>query len=1192
MSRKLQRSVSIVTSITTTLWLSGVALLAPMAVSAAIVDGDIVSPDAEFTEDGVTYYPYDVFIVKIVGDKTFKRLILNPSVFESYGHLEWGNIQTISADTVDGYTTSDLVRADGDTKVYKLIPDGDVGTKQWLNMTAADFVSEGYDWDSIYVINNTDRDAYTTGSDITVDGEPGPSEGTLTVALAADTPASGTVVKNAARVPFTKINLTASGGDVIIDSMTLQRGGLAQDGAFSSIAVILDSGDGDRLGSNKNLNATHQTVLNDDLTVSNGTTKVIYLTGNMASPLTNYAGETPTLGLVAMTLKGTASLNATLPIYGNYQTINSTITIGTATVVAGGNAPSATTQNVGVTNYIVSSIKISAGATEEITVKKLIFTQGGSAGTDDLENLDLVNANTGDVLVTVEHPTSKTVTFAPNITIGKGKNVSFDLRLDIKDGSGRTISYEIDEQTDIMVTGDTYGYYITPSYTNVSSRPYYNPNDTSIGRGSLRIEGMSVTPTNIAEDKGGILLGKFKFVGKGEEAKITSIAWKVKITRTTHNASTTDVTNLTIYEPDGTGVAGPADPVHDFTAGATSYGAATTTDTIIIPVGETIYTVKGDLNADFTANDRLQIQVLPSQVTTRGMITDLAITPTPGADISSTNLTVKAAALSASVSSDPAAQTVVAGTQNFTFAKYVFDATNSGSDIKVTAVKPCIHTANSAYPDMISNIELFEGDTKISVDTESTAYPSGSTGTTANGVATTTLNLTPGVLVLSAGTTKVITAKADIGTGLTSGDLSIGLVDGGITATDDEGSTVTPTITNGDGQTMSLASGGTLNLSALTDPASGLVVAGSSGVAVGKLTLQAKHEDININHIGITLAAPDGGVNATENDQVASVALYEDGVAEAIGSIEVTAANATITPLTTLTIPIGTTKNYTLKATFAALSDISPAQSGAGLKFQITSLDATGASAGSSAITVAGLDATFNTFSIFKSLPTVTMLSFSGGDVITGNSVVSLMKFKVSANSAGPIGLYMFSFGITTTTVNLCNTAANIKDTTGYYLYMSDSEGSLGDIVSRGSGDANSSGRTKKDMNAYVVGDPGNQAYLETWFDVNDDFAASTTEQIIINSGDTKYFTLRGTIKTGHDGTADNESISTVFGGDGHWYGNAVAGADSVNGKFIWSDLNADLYSTSTATNTAMYVNGYRVSGVPTTSSTPQTIGD
>jgi len=115
---------------------------------------------------------FDIYIVKLVGAKKFKRLILSPHVFESYEHFDknsngspWDDVKDVTQVVMDEYTTSDLVRAVGDAKVYQLIATGDTGTKQWLNMTAAQF-NAGYDSDSIYEINATDRNAYTTGEDI------------------------------------------------------------------------------------------------------------------------------------------------------------------------------------------------------------------------------------------------------------------------------------------------------------------------------------------------------------------------------------------------------------------------------------------------------------------------------------------------------------------------------------------------------------------------------------------------------------------------------------------------------------------------------------------------------------------------------------------------------------------------------------------------------------------------------------------------------------------------------------------------------------------------------------------------------------------------------------------------------------------------------------------------------------------
>ena len=60
----------------------------------------------------------DIYIVKITGSKLFKRLILNPTIFESYGHLRWEDVISVSPQTLNQYRTSDLVR-----EVY---PDGSI----------------------------------------------------------------------------------------------------------------------------------------------------------------------------------------------------------------------------------------------------------------------------------------------------------------------------------------------------------------------------------------------------------------------------------------------------------------------------------------------------------------------------------------------------------------------------------------------------------------------------------------------------------------------------------------------------------------------------------------------------------------------------------------------------------------------------------------------------------------------------------------------------------------------------------------------------------------------------------------------------------------------------------------------------------------------------------------------------------
>lgn len=118
----------------------------------------------------------DIYIAKVIGTKKFKRLILNPAIFNSYGHLKWSDVKDVSASTIAAYTTSDLVieiNSDGSVanpKVFRVSSsaNSDTGEKRWLNVSAAQFEAAGLDWDSIYKINSKEASAdfYPEGTPI------------------------------------------------------------------------------------------------------------------------------------------------------------------------------------------------------------------------------------------------------------------------------------------------------------------------------------------------------------------------------------------------------------------------------------------------------------------------------------------------------------------------------------------------------------------------------------------------------------------------------------------------------------------------------------------------------------------------------------------------------------------------------------------------------------------------------------------------------------------------------------------------------------------------------------------------------------------------------------------------------------------------------------------------------------------
>ena len=107
-------------------------------------------------------------LVRVAGDpkvyyinaKGQKRHIINEAVFNSYGN-RWSDVQVISRTELSKYPTSNLVRVAGGTRVYVI--EGE--TKRWVTSGAA-FNRRGYDWNAIVTINQTEFNAYRTGSNI------------------------------------------------------------------------------------------------------------------------------------------------------------------------------------------------------------------------------------------------------------------------------------------------------------------------------------------------------------------------------------------------------------------------------------------------------------------------------------------------------------------------------------------------------------------------------------------------------------------------------------------------------------------------------------------------------------------------------------------------------------------------------------------------------------------------------------------------------------------------------------------------------------------------------------------------------------------------------------------------------------------------------------------------------------------
>ncbi|MSR78607.1 MAG: peptidoglycan-binding protein, partial [Candidatus Taylorbacteria bacterium] len=228
----------------------------------------------------------------------------------------------------------------------------------------------------------------TTTTTPTTTAAPKAPAGTGLTVSSPTQPAVTIAPYKASRVPFTKVTLTAgSDGDVTVNSLTVQRTGLATDAAFSSI-VLLDE-NGLQIGTSKTFNSNHQTTLGEPFVVSRGTSRTLTIAGNMETTAGGYSGQVASLTVVGVNTS--ATISGALPITGAGQTVNETLTLGTADLYVSQFDPSsALTKNIGDTGLKFTGVKVTAGSAEDVTLWSIRWNQVGSAGSGDITNIKTV----------------------------------------------------------------------------------------------------------------------------------------------------------------------------------------------------------------------------------------------------------------------------------------------------------------------------------------------------------------------------------------------------------------------------------------------------------------------------------------------------------------------------------------------------------------------------------------------------------------------------------------------------------------------------------------------------------------------------------------------------------------------------------------------------------------------------------
>ncbi|MDP3975579.1 MAG: S-layer homology domain-containing protein [bacterium] len=302
----------------------------------------------------------------------------------------------------------------------------------------------------------------TTTTGTTTGTTSGGGGGTLRITLAADTPATANIPMDAAAVRFTKVTFSASGGDVVANSVTVTRTGLGNSVDFDDVWMI-DADNGLRVSRQRGLTAEDIALLtfSPPLALRSGESADMFIVAELAG--TAQAGRQNAFAIAsADAVSSSGTVTGSFPVVGNVQEI-ANYAIGELSFVINGTGR---TIDVGTSAEEIGEFRLgdqSDANRNALVVQAISLEVNGSINaSEELANFALYRAGTrvseiveqadGDDMVNlVMLPTQdNTGTEVPGYYLADGNTRVFTLRADLIGGSdGDTIQIQLNRGSDI-----------------------------------------------------------------------------------------------------------------------------------------------------------------------------------------------------------------------------------------------------------------------------------------------------------------------------------------------------------------------------------------------------------------------------------------------------------------------------------------------------------------------------------------------------------------------------------------------------------------------------------------------------------------------------------------------------------------------------------------------------------------------
>ena len=203
-------------------------------------------------------------------------------------------------------------------------------------------------------------------------------------------------------------------------------------------------------------------------------------------------------------------------------------------------------------------------------------------------------------------------------------------------------------------------------------------------------------------------MGAFTIEAKGEPMTFTSFVLNIATTDSDAGGEVAELTNVTVYNASGAAVMGPK----DFTKTSITF-----TDSVTVPTGAQVYTVRGKLGSTGWENNdtiAVSLQTPATKITSiTGQTTGRSITATPASNVTANTQTVKASALTVTPSSALFAQNVIIGANAVELGRFNLDASNSGDDLRITSIQVLAYTSSTMDVDDLNTLQIFDGETAL-----------------------------------------------------------------------------------------------------------------------------------------------------------------------------------------------------------------------------------------------------------------------------------------------------------------------------------------------------------------------------------------------------------------------------------------------------------------------------------------------